>query len=159
MLHQRVVPCLEAVARDLQIPVGSRVIDLKRLRFVEDIPIQLVNTFIPYKLCPGLAAMDLANRSLYEYLETECGLLIVRGRRLIEAVAATELEARLLHVVSGAPLVMLNSISYLEGGRPVEYYHAVHRGDRSRFEIQLVRSHDPERALDVANLPRGSTHA
>ena len=60
-----------------------------------------MNTFIPYELCPGLAAVDLANRSLYEYLETECGLLIVRGRRLIEAVAATELEARIIYTWFG----------------------------------------------------------
>jgi GntR family transcriptional regulator len=39
-------------------------------------------------------------------------------------------------------MVMLDSISYLADGRPVEYYHAVHRGDRSRFEVELVRYRD-----------------
>ena len=39
----------------------------------------------------------------------------------------------------GAPLVQLESISYLENGTPIEFYHALHRGDRSRFEIELVR--------------------
>lgn len=157
VLHQRVVPCPEGIAGHLQIAPGSQVIDINRVRSVEDAPIQLVNSFLPYELCPKLATVDLTNRSLYEYLETECGLLIVRGRRQIEAVAANELEARLLQVERGAPLVMLNSISYLEDGRPVEYYHAVHRGDRSRFEVELVRSRDPEKVLEAGNLPQSNT--
>ena len=157
VLHHLVVPCPEVIAGHLQIAPGSQVVDIKRVRSVGDAPIQLVNSFIPYDLCPKLATVDLTNRSLYEFLESECGLFIVRGRRLIEAVAANDLEAELLQVEHGSPLVMLDSISYLEDGRPVEYYHAVHRGDRSRFEVELVRSRNPDHALDKANLPKSNT--
>ena len=97
--------------------------------------------------------MDLTNRSLYQYLEAECGLFIVRGRRLIEAVAANDLESKLLQVERGSPLVMLDSISYLDDGRPIEYYHAVYRGDRSRFEVELVRSRSPKQERETSNLP------
>jgi GntR family transcriptional regulator len=76
---------------------------------------------------------------LYEYLETECGLSLARGQRTIEAVAADARQARLLRVRKGAPLVFLQSVSYLADGRPIEYYLALHRGDRSRFEVELVR--------------------
>ena len=68
------------------------------------------------------------------------------GGGCYEAVAANELEAKLLQVERGSPLVMLDSVSFLEDGRPVEYYHAVHRGDRSRFEVELVRSRSTEDA-------------
>jgi DNA-binding GntR family transcriptional regulator len=27
----------------------------------------------------------------------------------------------------------------LKDGRPFEYFHALHRGDRTRFEVELVR--------------------
>jgi GntR family transcriptional regulator len=147
VLHQRVVPCPEDIAGHLQVAVGSPVIDIYRVRSVEEAPIQLVTSFIPYELCPKLATVDLTNRSLYAFLESDCGLFIVRGRRVIEAVAANELEAQLLQVERGSPLVMLDSISFLEDGRAVEYYHALHRGDRSRFEVELVRSRGPEPAV------------
>ena len=52
------------------------------------------------------------------------------------------MEAELLDIERGAPLLMLDSVSYDESGRPIEYYHAVHRGDRSRFEVELIRMHD-----------------
>lgn len=140
VLHNRVIPCSDNIAAHLNLSPGSPVIEIERVRSIQDAPIQLVTSFIPYDLCPTLATADLTNRSLYEYLEKELGLFIIRGRRAIEAVTANELEARLLCIEPGSPLVMLDSISYLDQGRPVEYYHAVHRGDRARFEVELVRA-------------------
>jgi GntR family transcriptional regulator len=46
----------------------------------------------------------------------------------------------------GAPLVFLESVSYLHDGTPIEYYHALHCGDRSRFEVNLVRVREPDEA-------------
>jgi GntR family transcriptional regulator len=139
VLHQNINPAGEKVARFLEIEPGINVIDIERLRFINDEPIQLVTTYIPFEICPGLASVDLANRSLYEYLEKECGIYIAKGHRYIEAVLANEREAELLGIERGAPLLMLDSVSYSEDGRPIEYYHALHRGDRSRFEVELVR--------------------
>jgi GntR family transcriptional regulator len=96
-------------------------------------------------LIPGLETADLTRRSLYEYLQTEYGLSLARGRRTIEAVAADARQARLLRVRKGAPLAYLQSVSYLADGRPIEYYIAFHRGDRSRFEVELVRGKEPGR--------------
>jgi hypothetical protein len=42
----------------------------------------------------------------------------------------------------GAPLILLDSVSYLEDGTPIEFFHALHRGDRSRFEVELIRMSD-----------------
>jgi GntR family transcriptional regulator len=142
VLHQNVSPSNEKVARFLNIKPGEKVIDILRLRFINEEPIQLVTTYIPFEICPALANVDLTNRSLYEYLEKEGGIFIAKGRRYIEAVLANESEAALLGIERGAPLVMLDSISFSENGQPIEYYHALHRGDRSRFEVELLRSRE-----------------
>ena len=139
VLHQEVVPSNEKVARFLSIQPGENVIDIQRLRFINDEPIQLVTTYIPYEICPTLASADLSNQSLYAYLEKECGIYIAKGHRYIEAVLANAYEAEMLGIDCGAPLLMLDSVSYTEDGQPIEYYHALHRGDRSRFEVELVR--------------------
>ena len=139
VLHHKVVPADKKVAQYLGIDTGSQVIDIKRLRFVEDEPIVIVSSYLPYELCAPLAETDLTNKSLYAFLESECGLIIAYGRRTIEAVPANQIEANLLQVNVGAPLILLDSVSYLEDDTPIEYYHAVHRGDRSRFEVELVR--------------------
>jgi len=139
VLKQEVVPAGSKVGKYLGITPEALVIEIQRLRFVQDEPIVLVTTYLPYSLCPKLLQADLTHQSLYKFMEEECGLFIVRGTRVVEAVAANEYEAQLLQVKECSPLILLNSISYLSDDTPVEYYHALHRGDRSRFEVELVR--------------------
>ena len=143
VLHQNVIPSNDKIANFLNIKSGEKVIDIQRLRFINDEPIQLVTTYIPFDVCPSLANVDLSNRSLYEYLEKECGIYLAKGHRYIEAVLANDHEASLLGIERGDPLLLLDSVSFSEDGQPIEYYHALHRGDRSRFEVELVRLREP----------------
>jgi len=139
VLKQVVLPASHDVAARLALEPGAPVLQLDRLRFVDGVPLVFVTTYLPYDRCPQLLREDLTHQSLYALLEDKYGLVIARGRRTIEAVAASDTEARLLGVESGAPLLHLDSISYLEDGTPIEFYHALHRGDRSRFEVELIR--------------------
>ncbi len=143
VFKQEIVPVSPKVAGYLNLEPGDPVIQIDRLRYVNREPIVLVTTYLPYEICPELLEVDLTEQSLYEYLENEHGLFVTRGKRFLEAVVANQLEAELLQVDVGSPLLLLNSVSYLEDGRPMEYYHAVHRGDRSKFETELVRVHQP----------------
>ncbi len=138
LIHET-VPVDEKIAGFLNIDPGDLVIMIKRVRFVNDEPIQVTTSYLPQALCPQLASVDLTNSSLYDFLENKCGLFITEGRRFIEAIPAGKEEASLLHIDVGSPLIMLESVSFLENGKPVEYYRAMHRGDRSRFEVKLVR--------------------
>ncbi|WP_420645076.1 GntR family transcriptional regulator [Candidatus Leptofilum sp.] len=142
VLKQAVIPANAKVAAALQLDPETPVIQIDRLRYVDDEPIVLVTTYLPHALCPGLIEADLTHRSLYDYLESAYDLEIARGRRMLEAIVASEHVAELLEVNEGAPLISLESVSYLEDGTPLEYYHALHRGDRSMFEVELIRSSD-----------------
>lgn len=152
VLHQEVVPASEEIAQFLNIPVKTDVIDIKRLRFIDDEPLQLVTTYIPYALCPALATVDLTNRSLYAYLES-CGIFLSHGIRYIGAVQATKSEAQLLNIEYGDPLLLLDSVTYDKNDKPIEYYHAVHRGDRTRFEVELIRTRERNSMVPEINTP------
>jgi len=143
VFKQEKVKASKKVAAFLEVNEGDPVIQIDRLRFVQSEPIVLVTTYLPYSVCPDLLEVDLTKRSLYEYLEKEHGIQIARGKRYLEAVAANKVEAQHLKVNVGAPLILLDSVSYLSDGRPLEYYHALHRGDRSRFETELIRVNKP----------------
>lgn len=153
VLEQTVVPASKLLAERLSIPTGEQVIKIDRLRFINNEPLVFVTTYIPYAMCPGLLHEDLTNQSLYAVLEEKYGLEIVRGRRTLEAVAASEQDAALLEISPGAPIVLLKSVSYLRDGRPVEYYEAKHRGDRSQFEVELIRVRPGEKLEKEDLLP------
>jgi GntR family transcriptional regulator len=82
---------------------------------------------------------DLNNRSLYDILENSYGFSIHRGHRYIGVSLANEYDTGLLHIEVGSPLIELDSTSYLKDGRLLEYFHALHRGERTKFEVELFR--------------------
>jgi GntR family transcriptional regulator len=149
VLRQQVGDADEKVAARLNLEPGEPIVEIERLRFVENEPVVLTTTYLPHTLVPGLETADLTRRSLYEYLQTEFGVSLARGRRTIEAVAADTRQATLLGVRKGSPLVFLQSVSYLADDRPIEFYLAFHRGDRSRFEVELMRGRQQRLTSDA----------
>jgi GntR family transcriptional regulator len=149
VLRQQIIPASEKIASYLEIEPDTPVIDVHRLRFIDNEPIVLVTSYLPHNLCPQLVNADLSHQSLYAFIEANCGVTIASGKRYIEAVAANDSEAKLLQMDIGSPLILLDSVSYLEDGQPIEYYHAVHRGDRSRFEVELVRVRESGKLKDT----------
>lgn len=146
VLSQELLPASRIVADALEIEIGTPVITLSRLRKLNDEPSVFVTTYVPQHLCPELLEADMENRSLYDFLEHSAhGLKIHRGKRYIGVSLAKEHEASLLHMEVGAPLIELDSITYLEDGRALEYFHALHRGDRTRFEVDLTKMRPSDR--------------
>ena len=153
VLALRTVPASTAIAGHLNIGLGAQVTEIERLRSVDGVPIVLVTTYIPDALCPGLIHEDLNNQSLYEMLEARYQLVVARGRRTIQAVLADGGQAKLLGIAKGAPLLRLDSTSFLSDGRGLEYYVAYHRGDRSQFEVELIRTREPNPLEETDDLP------
>ena len=139
VLKQRLVPATKEVASRLQVEPDDQVIELQRLRGVGDEFFILDTTYLPYSICPEVLHTDFSNRSLYAFLEEDLGLVITHGQRSLEAVLANDYEAGLLQIDKGDPLILLDSVVYLDDGKPIEYFCALHRGGRARFEVDLIR--------------------
>jgi GntR family transcriptional regulator len=135
----RVVPADSHIAEELRIEPDTPVVLLERLRFVEELPWVLTVTHLPHDLVPGLEFEDLTDQSLYALMESRYGVRLVRGRRSVEATLAGQVLADALDVPVGAAVLTLRSLSVDAQDRPVESFVAYHRGDRSRFEVDLVR--------------------
>lgn len=140
ILEKDVQPAPEDIARLLDLRAGTPVVYLKRLRFVDDEPHLISETYLRLDLCPGIVNVDFASRSLYAVLEADCGVTIQRGTRVVEAIAAPPEEASLLQIEPGAPLLLLRSLMVTSEDIPFEYSIGMHRADRSRFEIELLRT-------------------
>lgn len=154
VLEQKIEPASPMVASYLKLEPMTPVIKIYRLRSVQDEAIILVTSYLPYEVCRELVQADLSDQSLYAFIENQCGLTIVRGRRRINAVIANEFEADLLGIEVGSALIRLESISYLSDGSPIEYFDGLFRGDRSRFEVDIVRFQGQGRLGEAMGLDR-----
>lgn len=126
----------EEVAAALDIEPGSPVVALERLRLVDGEPWSLSTTWMPADVGRVTIDADLSESSLYRLLG-EHGIRATHGVRSAEATVATHDQAQHLGMSAGSALLRLRSISRDIEDRPIEFFIALHRGDRSRFEFQL----------------------
>ena len=138
-------PASPHVAADLELPPESSVVAITRVRDVDGVPTVYVESWLPTPMFTGLLdetlLEELTRSSLYRLIEERYGIRARRSRRVLSAVAADEEIAALLGIAVSSPLIVLNSVSYSDmNGMPFETYRAYHRGDRTRFEVESLRS-------------------
>ncbi|MGX5682496.1 GntR family transcriptional regulator [Schumannella luteola] len=126
-------------AESLDLPPAAPVIELTRLRRVDGIPICIDRTVMVESVCAGVLEADLVTGSLYEELQRRCGVAITRSASTLQARAATEAEARLLDLDTGAPVLEIATKS-MAGSSIVLVSDVVYRGDSYRFQAELQRS-------------------
>lgn len=138
VLLLREVRAEDTVAEKLELRPGDPVVELERLRRLEGEPHVVVVTYLPALLVPGLVKEDFnGGTSLYRMLRDNYGLNIVSGVRRVEVATAGARQARLLGVKRGSPLMVLRSVGFTSGHRPLDYFIAYHRGDQTAFEVEL----------------------
>jgi GntR family transcriptional regulator len=153
VLEQSVVTAPPPVAAALFLADGEATIKVVRLRSAGDVPILLETSFLPAACCPGLDQEDLERSSLYGLLELRYGLRLQRTSQTIEATLANDYESDLFDVVAGAPMLLLEGVTYTDEDRPVESFKAVYRADRLKFALASRREsngRDPAAAPQVS---------
>lgn len=139
VLEQELLLPPSHVSAALQLKAGALAVKIVRLRLTDSTPLLLETIFVPALLCPGLEQEDLAVKSLYALLEQQYGLHLERTRQTLEATIANEYESKLFSIAAGMPMILLEGVTYGERDRPVEYFKAVYRGDRFKFELESQR--------------------
>ena len=129
----------ECINTRLGLPPDEKLIYLKRLRFADNEPVLVSETYLPYAKLEKLMDCDFRRESLYAVLEERYNIRIVRAVREIEAVVATPKEAALLGMKKRGALCLVKTVAYADGSRPVEYSVAKYRGDRNKFSVELIR--------------------
>ncbi len=136
VLSQKFVQADEDVAAALQCAPGDRVFYLERVRRVDDEPWSWIHSYLPAEYGEFFSGRDMRSESLHSVL-TENGVIALGARRSVEVAPATD-EQELLLGLGDFPVVMvLTSVNFDANGRPIEFFTAYHRGNRSRFEFTL----------------------
>lgn len=139
VLRLEAEPVTAHVAELLQLAESEQIVLLERQRFLRGEPLVATTAYMPYAVCAPILDLDMSDRSLFETYEQDLGLKLHRGTRAIEATVASAETAHHLGIKAGAPVLVFSGVTYLDDGRPIEYFVGMHRGDRSRFETELFR--------------------
>ena len=125
--------------KNLNLPPGSPLIYLSRLRLADGVPLVYVETYIPHDEFSLLLNVDFSEKSLYPTLEELYGVRIKHVKREIEAINARRKEAALLNIATNKAISLVKTIGSIDNTKPIEYSVARYRGDMNIFNVELYR--------------------
>jgi GntR family transcriptional regulator len=88
---------------------------------------------------PLLAGADLADRSLYEAIESLSDVRIERSSYTLRADACGKALAAPLGIQPGSPVLVCEEVTYLTDGSPILAGAITYRADAYRFRADLFR--------------------
>ncbi len=133
------VPATGSPARLLALAPGATLYKIRRLRLANAEPLILETLHLPADLCPGLSPDDLAAAPLYSLMTSRFAIPLLRARQYFEPAIADTYEAEILGLQPGAPVLLLQNITFSQGDRPVVLSRAILRGDRVRYLVELTQ--------------------
>jgi GntR family transcriptional regulator len=122
----------------LDIPKDKHIIYIKRLRSIDNEPVLLQETYIPYHICPLLLEEDIEHQSLFELYEKKYVIKITRVKNYIEIAPLHPDERQLVGLPEGSQAILLNQYFY-SGDSLVMYTRSIKRTDRFKFLMELER--------------------
>lgn len=140
ILHQGLRPATYDEAEVLGLAPAAQVVELRRLRTLDGVPVAVHTVTVPARLAPGLEGLDLTDASLYQVLEDRFGLVLARCDYTLQAEAASDPVAALLDLQPGAPVLVGHEITVDRDERPLSHGRVVYRGDAYRFRASLFRA-------------------
>ncbi|MEV5413034.1 GntR family transcriptional regulator [Thermopolyspora sp. NPDC052614] len=134
-----------AVRQRLGLGPGEQVVYLERLRRLNGLPLSLDLTYLVREVGEPLFDADLERNDIFVLLERIAGQPLGVAELTLEAVNADPHTASVLDAPRGAALLMVERLTHLSDGRPVDLEFVRFRGDRltMRGHLRRATTQDP----------------
>jgi GntR family transcriptional regulator len=128
-----------SVANRLQVKPGEPVLFIERLRYLGDLPLSLDMTYLTTDIGDQVVEHSLETNDVFALIEMVTGRRLGNASLAVEAVPADPHSAAILQVPDTASLLLLERLTHLDDGRPVDLEYIRMRGDRITLRGNLVR--------------------
>jgi GntR family transcriptional regulator len=135
LLHAGVVRAEGEHAEALQIAEGTELVEFRRLRTADGLPIAVQTSLLVSDRFPGLLGRLGENASLYGVLRSAYGLVPTEAHEVFRAVGLPRRLAPVLEAPVGSHAFLATRVT-LDSRGPFEHTTSVIRGDR--YEIRLA---------------------
>jgi GntR family transcriptional regulator len=128
-----------SVANKLGLGPGEPVVFVERLRYLGDLPLSLDMTYLVADIGEAVIEHSLETNDVFSLIETVTGRRLGNAGLAVEAVSADPHSAAILQVPASASLLLLERLTHLDDGRPVDLEYIRMRGDRITLRSNLIR--------------------
>lgn len=165
VLDQGVMPCRKEVAQRLRLGPGVDALIVRRLRIVDGVLAAVHTSYFSARLYSPLLDIDLTAESLLEAAERIGGTKMQYSEDCLRAVPASAIDADLLAVAPGSPMLELSGVVYDENNVPCRYTKGIHCGDLFRLNVRNSRENsvvltmaDKTRQISLRNAETSNRH-
>lgn len=138
------VLCFAEIVADKKIsnrtgfPVGAELYYLQRLHYLDGKALILNHSYFLKDVVTNLTK-EIAENSIYEYLENVLHISIVTSKRVMTVEKMTEIDEKYLNLGDYNCLAVMSSQTYNSDGVMFEYTQSRHRPDYFRFQDNATR--------------------
>ncbi len=126
------------LAEHLNLREGDKVFYVKRVRFVNDNPITVEETWLPTDMFPDLT-YQVMQGSKYQFIEKEKGMVIDRSEQEIIPVLPPADIAKLLEIDPAQPMIEKRTRGFLQGDAVFEYSRNYFKPSDYKFTLIAKR--------------------
>ncbi|UGA56686.1 GntR family transcriptional regulator [Vibrio sp. VB16] len=127
-----------SMAEHLNITEDERIFYIKRVRYLDDNPITVEETWMPLSLFPDLT-YEVMRNSKYDYIENQKGMIIDRSEQEIVPVLPPEKVSALLGIDPSQPIIEKRTRGYLLDGTVFEYSRNYFKSTDYKFTLIAKR--------------------
>ena len=119
----------------LRIAEDAKVIQIKRLRLIDDEPYYIEVLNFPYDRVEHIEQEDLTV-SIYNLLDRKYGIRIARAEEILEPTLLDEFEMKILQLDTVSFGMRVERLGYAKNGEPIEHSIHIVRGDKCKMQIE-----------------------
>lgn len=139
MLAQTIMMPVDDLADKLNVSEDKHIIYIKRLRKVDNKPILIQETYIPFHICPPLLEEDVRKNSLFELLERKHGIHLTGVRNYFDVKYLNADEGMLLALSENSPALVLTQ-HFFSGKTQIMYMRSIKRPNSFVFLIEFEKT-------------------
>jgi len=140
LLSNRTVTADARIATHLKLATGHPVIEIKRVRLADDIPILLETSCLSQIRFPALEGeTSLENASLYKFLFDQYDISVTSMDQTLKPALLTAEQAAHLDAQPGSPSIISEIVAFDDHGEPVEYSWSIASGEKCEFYFRFRR--------------------
>lgn len=130
----------EKLSERTSFPVGSEVYYVQRLHYLDNIPLILNHNYFLKSVAVNLTK-EIAEKSIYHYLEKELNVSIINSKRIMTVEKVTEIDEKYLqlNIEDYNCMAVISSYTYNSEGVMFEFTQSRHRPDSFCFHDNAVR--------------------
>jgi len=123
----------------LELVPDSEVVSLTRVRMLQEQPAIYETVVVPANLVEGMEQLpDQIPNTLYHFYERQYGFSVTRANEKLRAIVATQVEADVLNIQPGSPLLSVTRLAFSYDNHPVELRMSVCNTENHQYLSEMT---------------------